>query len=86
MYTPTDIEKIFFKEQESSSGDSQEGNAAFDSYTAELQRIKPDITIAEQNDLFDCVADYGAINRREGFVEGFKYAIRLMNEVYRTDR
>lgn len=31
---------------------------------------------------FYAVAEYGAIERREGFIDGFRLAVKLMGEVY----
>lgn len=82
MITPTLIEQLYFEQLDETGGDSAENKAAFARCKAEFAKFKPNLTLAEQNDIFDAVAGYGAVERREGFVGGFRYAVKLMGEVY----
>lgn len=46
------------------------------------QKYNPEPTLDEKNGIFDAVSGYGAVERREGFIDGFRYAVKLMCEVY----
>lgn len=82
MFTPTLIERIYFEQNNETRGDSAENKAAFARCEAELAKYNPEPTLDEQNGIFDAVANYGAVERREGFIDDFKYAVKLMGEVY----
>ena len=89
MFTPTAIERLYFEHENETKGESEEGQAAFSRCEAEFYKRNPEPTLDEQNAVFDAVANYGAVARREGFVDGFKLAVRLLCEVYApqtTDR
>ncbi len=82
MITPTLIERLYFEQLDETEGDSAENKAAFARCEAEFAKYNPDPTIDEQNGMFDAVVGYGAVERREGFVDGFRLAVKLMGEVY----
>ena len=82
MITPTLIERLYFEQLDETEGDSAENKAAFARCEAEFAKYNPDPTIDEQNGMFDAVVGYGAVERREGFVDGFWLAVKLMGEVY----
>lgn len=63
-------------------GDSEESAAALRECRAELLKLKPRATRAEQNNADDAIFNYGSIERREGFIDGFRYAVKPMGEVY----
>lgn len=86
MITPTLIERIYFEHENDTRGDSAENKAAFARCEAEFAKLNPETTLAEQDDLFDAVAGYGAVERREGFIDGFRLAVKLMGEVYNGGR
>lgn len=75
MFTPTPIERLYFEQNNETRGESAENKAEF-------AKRNPEPTLDEQNGIFDAVASYGAVERREGFIDGFKYAVKLMGEVY----
>lgn len=56
--------------------------AAYARCEAEFAKYNPEPTLDEQNGIFDAVASYGAVERREGFIDGFKYAVKLIGEFY----
>lgn len=82
MIAPTLIERIYFEHENDTRGDSAENKAAFARCEAEFAKLNSETTLAERDDLFDAVAGYGAVEHREGFVDGFRYAVKLMSEVY----
>ena len=82
MSAPTLIERLYFEHENDTLDDSAENKAAFARCEAEFAKLNPETTLAERDDLFDAVAGYGAVERREGFVDGFRYAVKLMGEVY----
>lgn len=82
MFTPTPIERLYFEHENGTWGESEESKAAYARCEAEFAKYNPEPTLDEQNGIFDAVASYGAVERREGFIDGFKLAIKLMGEVY----
>ena len=82
MFTPTPIGRLFFEHENETWGESEESKAAYARCEAEFAKYNPEPTLDEQNDMFDAVVGYGAVERREGFIDGFKYAVKLMGEVY----
>lgn len=76
------IEWLYFQHQSEALAGSAESKAAFSRCEAEFAKCKPNPTTSEQNDEFYAVAEYGAIERREGFIDGFRLAVKLMGEVY----
>lgn len=82
MFTPTPIERLYFEQNNETRGESAENKAAFARCEAEFAKRNPEPTLDEQNGIFAAVASYGAVERREGFIDGFKYAVKLMGEVY----
>lgn len=84
MFTPTAIERLYFEHENETWGDSEESKAAYSRCEAEYFKHNPEPTLDEQNGIFDVVSNYGAIERREGFVDGFKLAVQLMGEVLYT--
>lgn len=79
---PTTIERIYFEHESRTCSNSEESTNAVRECRAVLLKIDPGATKAEQNDMEEGVYNYGAIERREGFIDGFKYAVKLMGEVY----
>ena len=84
MFTPTAIERLYFEHEDETWGDSPESKAAFDRCGAEFRKYNPEPTLDEENGIDDAISNYGAIERREGFVDGFKPAVQLMSEVLYT--
>lgn len=82
MNTLTAINQLYDDYITRLDGDSEESAAALRECRAELLKLKPRATRAEQNSADDAVFNYGSIERREGFIDGFKLAVKLMGEVY----
>lgn len=82
MNAPTVIEQLYDSYIGSLESDSEENKAAYARCEAEYSNYNPNPTIREQNDLFNVIAGYGEGERREGFIDGFKLAVKLMGEVY----
>lgn len=82
MNTLTAIEWLYFEQLDETEGDSAENKAAYARCEAEFAKHIPNPTIDEQNGMFDAVVGYGAVERREGFCDGFRLAVKLMGEVY----
>ena len=84
MSTLTAIDQLYNDYITRLDGDSEESAAALRVCRAELLKLKPRATRVEQNNADDAVFNYGSIERREGFIDGFKLAVKLMGEVYAT--
>lgn len=82
MNEPTVIEQLCDRYIGSLESDSEENKAAYTRCEAEYSKYNPNPTDSEQSRLFSVIADYGEVERREGFIEGFKLAVKLMGEVY----
>lgn len=80
--TPTAIERLYFEHENDTWGESEESKAAYTRCEAEFAKYNPEPTLDEKNGIFDAVSGYGAVERREGFIDGFRYAVKLMGEVY----
>lgn len=80
--TPTAIERLYFDFNNDTRGSSAESWAALESCRAEFSKYNPNPTRDEQNSADDTIIEYGAVERREGFIDGFKLAVKLMGEVY----
>lgn len=81
MFTPR-IEQIYFRYDEAKSGSSEESREALDKCRKEFIRQNPNIAREATNNAVDAVISYGEVHRREGFIDGFRYAVKLMAEVY----
>lgn len=79
---PTALEQLYNDYTTRLGSDSEESAAALRECRAEFLKLKPRAARAEQNSAEDAIYNYGAIERREGFIDGFKYAVKLMGEVY----
>lgn len=79
---PTAIEQLYNDYTTRLDSDSEESANALRECRAEFLKLNPRATRAEQNSAEDALYNYGAIERREGFIDGFKYAVKLMGEVY----
>lgn len=79
---PTALEQLYNDYTTRLDSDSEESAAALRECRAEFLKLKPRAAKAEQNSAEDAIYNYGAIERREGFIDGFKYAVKLMGEVY----
>lgn len=85
MNEPTAIERLYSEFENNACGEceeSAESKAAYNRCEAEFAKFKPNPTIEEQNDIFDAIVNFGAVKQREGFVDGFKLAVKLMGEAY----
>lgn len=78
----TALEQLYNDYTNRLDSDSEESAAALRECRAEFLKLKPRAARAEQNSAEDAIYNYGAIERREGFIDGFKYAVKLMGEVY----
>ena len=81
MFTPR-IEKIYFRYDDAKSGSSEECRKALDKCRNEFIRQNPNPDREATNNAVDVVIAYGEVHRREGFIDGFRYAVKLMGEVY----
>ena len=83
MNTPTAIARLYYFERENDTwGESEESKAAYARCEAEFAKYNPDPTLDEQHGIFDAVSGYGAVERREGVIDGFMLAVKLMGEVF----
>lgn len=82
MNEPTVIEQLCDSYIGSLESDSEENKAAYARCEAEYSNYNPNPTTSEQSRLFSVIAGYGEVERREGFIDGFKLAVKLMGEVY----
>lgn len=79
---PTALEQLYYDFNNETKPGSAESWEALDKCREKFARQNPNSTIEAQNSADDAVIAYGEIHRREGFIDGFKYAVKLMGEVY----